>query len=101
MPCTLKVRVIAARDLPVMDRKTMLCDPFVTLKLGGDSLSLKKASTSVARKTLNPVWGELFRFEVVNDLQLQDEPLELTVLDKDIYTYVNDAWSSCAVATVL
>jgi hypothetical protein len=36
--------------------------------------------------SLNPLWGELFRFEVVNDLQYADEPLELTVWDKDTYT---------------
>lgn len=75
MPSTLKVRVVCARDLPVMDRKTSLADPFVTMRLG----DMPKASTSIARKTLNPVWNELFRFEIVNDVSLQDQPLEITV----------------------
>jgi hypothetical protein len=82
MPSTIKVRIINAKDLPTMDRKSMLADPFVTIKLG-DS---KKAQTTIVRKTLNPVWDELFRFEIVNDIALQEEPLELTVYDKDIYT---------------
>ena len=78
----MKLRILSAVDLPIMDRKSMLADPFVTIRLG----DTKKAQTSIAWKTLNPVWDELFRVEIVNDIALQDEPLELTVYDKDTYT---------------
>jgi len=35
MPSILKVRIVAAKDLPVMDRKSMLADPFVTVSHSG------------------------------------------------------------------
>ena len=74
MPSTMKIRILEAKALPVMDRKSGLADPFVTLRLGSSSTA--KAQSSVAKKTLNPTWNELFRFEVANDLQLQDEQEE-------------------------
>ena len=51
MPSTVKIRVIQARDLPIMDRKTNTADAFVTVKLGEAG---KKQQTAICRKTLNP-----------------------------------------------
>lgn len=39
---------------------------------------------------MDPVWNEDFRFEVSDDSDLQNEPLEIKVLDYDTITY-NDA----------
>ncbi|XP_071807193.1 C2 domain-containing protein 5-like isoform X1 [Asterias amurensis] len=81
MPGKLKVQVIAARDLPVMDRASDLADAFVEVKLG--QVSYK---TEVCRKSLNPQWqSEWFKFEV-DDEELQDEPLQLRIMDYDTYS---------------
>jgi Ca2+-dependent lipid-binding protein len=79
MPSILKVKIINARDLPVMDRSTDLTDAFVEIRFG----SLEPHRTAICRRTLSPVWNEDFRFEVSNDSDLQNEPLEIKVLDYD------------------
>ena len=68
MPSTVKIRVLAARDLPVMDRSSKLTDAFVEIRFGDRTME-----TRTARKTLNPRWNEDFRFDVSDDSRLQDE----------------------------
>ncbi|XP_052271067.1 C2 domain-containing protein 5-like isoform X5 [Dreissena polymorpha] len=81
MPGTLKVKIVAARDLPVMDRSTDLTDAFVEIKMGTE---LQK--TEVFKRSLYPQWNsDWFKFEVEDEV-LQDEPLELRVLDHDTYS---------------
>ncbi|XP_055508815.1 C2 domain-containing protein 5 isoform X2 [Leucoraja erinacea] len=85
MPGKLKVRIVAGRHLPVMDRASDLTDAFVEVKFG--NITFK---TDVHHKSLNPQWNsEWFKFEV-DDEDLQDEPLQITVLDHDTYS-ANDA----------
>ena len=70
MPAKVKVRVLAARNLPVMDRSSENTDAFAEVKLG-DSRPPQK--TDVCRKSLNPTWNpdDVFRFEVAEDSELQ------------------------------
>lgn len=82
MPCILKVRIISARNLPIMDRSTDLTDAYVILKFA----DFDAPRTQICRKTLDPVWNEDFRFEVSEDADLQNEPLELAVMDHDQIT---------------
>ncbi|KAG0045955.1 hypothetical protein BGZ83_008829 [Gryganskiella cystojenkinii] len=96
MPCILKIRVIGARDLPVMDKASDLTDAYVEVRFA----DFEAQRTTVCRKTLNPVWNEAcpyppsdFRFEVTDDADLQNEPLELKVLDYDAIT-ANDSVGS-------
>ncbi|XP_053533782.1 C2 domain-containing protein 5 isoform X10 [Ictalurus punctatus] len=85
MPGKLKAKIIAGRHLPVMDRASDLTDAFVEVKFG--NMTFK---TDVCPKSLNPQWNsEWFKFEV-DDEDLQDEPLQITVLDHDTYS-ANDA----------
>ncbi|XP_051819353.1 C2 domain-containing protein 5 isoform X3 [Antechinus flavipes] len=85
MPGKLKVKIVAGRHLPVMDRASDLTDAFVEVKFG--NMTFK---TDVYHKSLNPQWNsEWFKFEV-DDEDLQDEPLQITVLDHDTYS-ANDA----------
>ncbi|XP_064417481.1 C2 domain-containing protein 5 isoform X2 [Latimeria chalumnae] len=85
MPGKLKVRIVAGRHLPVMDRASDLTDAFVEVKFGTTTFK-----TDVYPKSLNPQWNsEWFKFEV-DDEDLQDEPLQITVLDHDTYS-ANDA----------
>ncbi|XP_060698972.1 C2 domain-containing protein 5 isoform X4 [Hemiscyllium ocellatum] len=85
MPGKLKVRIVAGRHLPVMDRASDLTDAFVEVKFGNTTFK-----TDVFPKSLNPQWNsEWFKFEV-DDEDLQDEPLQITVLDHDTYS-ANDA----------
>ncbi|KAJ3333792.1 hypothetical protein HDU76_003606 [Blyttiomyces sp. JEL0837] len=86
MPCILKVRVVSARNLPIMDRTTELTDAFVEVRFS----DYDSVRTQICRRTLNPVWNEDFRFEVSDDADLQNEPLEIKVMDYDQITY-NDA----------
>eukprot|EP00127_Corallochytrium_limacisporum_P004417 Clim_evm25s161 gene=Clim_evmTU25s161 len=80
MPGIVKVRVIAARDLPVMDRASDLADTYVECRIGDDSFK-----TNVCPKTLNPVWNADFRFEL-DDEEIQNHHLEVKVLDYDTLT---------------
>ncbi|KAK7500427.1 hypothetical protein BaRGS_00008334 [Batillaria attramentaria] len=81
MPGRLKVRLLAARDLPVMDRASDLTDAFVEVRFAGEMFK-----TEVCKKSLNPQWNsEWFKFEV-DDEVLQDEPLDIRVLDYDTYS---------------
>ncbi|KAK3548931.1 hypothetical protein QTP70_021685 [Hemibagrus guttatus] len=85
MPGKLKAKIMAGRHLPVMDRASDLTDAFVEVKFGNTTFK-----TDVYPKSLNPLWNsEWFKFEV-DDEDLQDEPLQITVLDHDTYS-ANDA----------
>ncbi|CAH0677483.1 unnamed protein product [Spodoptera exigua] len=86
MPGKIKVKVLAGRNLPVMDRASDTTDAFVEIKFG--SITHK---TDVCRKSLNPHWNstEWYRFEV-DESELQDEPLQLRLMDHDTYS-ANDA----------
>lgn len=43
-------------------------------------LTLLSQRTAVCKKTLNPYWGEEFKFEVADDSVLQNEPIEFKVI---------------------
>lgn len=65
MPGKIKVKVLAGRNLPVMDRASDTTDAFVEIKFGGVT-----HKTDVCRKSLNPHWSstEWYRFEVSKKL---------------------------------
>lgn len=81
MPCTIKIRLVEARDLPVMDRTSKLADAYV-----GITFASFEAKSSVSKKTLNPKWDEEFRFDVADDSVLQSQPIEFKLMDHDVYT---------------
>jgi uncharacterized protein YbjQ (UPF0145 family) len=72
-----------------MDRTSELTDAYVEVRFA----DFEVQRTQICRKTLNPVWNEDFRFEVSDDSDLQNEPLELKILDYDAIT-ANDAVGS-------
>jgi hypothetical protein len=83
MPSLVKIRVVEGRDLPGMDRNLQgeaFTDSYVEVILGKQH----QHRTQTIRKTLNPVWEEEFRFEVVDDSFLQNTPLEFKVMDQNI-----------------
>ncbi|XP_069698680.1 C2 domain-containing protein 5 isoform X4 [Periplaneta americana] len=85
MPGKVKVKILAGRNLPVMDRSSDTTDAYVEIKLGNTT-----HKTDVCRKSLNPQWNsEWYRYEV-DDSELQDEPLQIRLMDYDTYT-ANDA----------
>jgi len=85
MPGKVKVKILAGRNLPVMDRSSDTTDAFVEIRFG--EVTYK---TDVFRKSLNPAWNsEWFRFEA-DDLELQDEPVQVRIMDYDAYS-ANDA----------
>jgi Ca2+-dependent lipid-binding protein len=60
MPGKVKVKIVAGRNLPVMDRSADTTDAYVEIKLGTTTFK-----TDVCRKSLNPQWSsEWYRFEV-------------------------------------
>eukprot|EP00124_Ichthyophonus_hoferi_P005735 Ihof_evm1s927 gene=Ihof_evmTU1s927 len=77
MPAVVKVRIIEARDLPIMNQRTDLTDAYVEVKIKD-----KSYETPIAKKTLNPIWKQDFRFEL-EDSEIQDEVLEIKVIDYD------------------
>uniref|UniRef100_A0A131XVV3 Putative ca2+-dependent phospholipid-binding protein n=2 Tax=Ixodes ricinus TaxID=34613 RepID=A0A131XVV3_IXORI len=85
MPGKVRVKLLAARNLPVMDRASEACDAFGEVKLGNTCFK-----TEICKKSLNPQWNsDWFRFEV-DDEELQDEPLQIRIMDYDTYS-ANDA----------
>lgn len=82
MPGKVKVKILAGRNLPVMDRAGDTTDAFVEIKFGGVT-----HKTDICKKSLNPHWNsaEWYRFEV-DESELQDEPLQLRLLDHDTYS---------------
>ncbi|XP_027853359.2 C2 domain-containing protein 5 isoform X4 [Aphis gossypii] len=85
MPGKVKVRVLAGRNLPVMDRSSDTTDAYVEVKLGSTTYK-----TDVCRKSLNPQWNsDWYKFEL-DDIELQDEPLQIRIMDHDTYS-ANDA----------
>lgn len=85
MPGKVRVKIIAGRNLPVMDRSNDSTDAYVEIKLA--SVTYK---TDVYRRSLNPQWNtDFYRFEL-DDAELQDEPLQIRLMDHDTYT-ANDA----------
>lgn len=84
MPSLLKIKIERARDLPIMDRNLQgdaSTDAYVVM-----SLDSQTQRTRTCRKSLNPTFNEEFRFEIVDDSILQDVPLELKVMDQDLYS---------------
>ena len=84
MPSLLKIKIEKARDLPIMDRTLQgdaSTDAYVVM-----SLDSQTQRTRTCRKSLNPTFNEEFRFEIVDDSILQDVPLELKVMDQDLYS---------------
>lgn len=60
MPGKVRVKILAGRNLPVMDRSSDTTDAYVEIKFG--SVTCK---TDVYRKSLHPQWNsDWFRFEV-------------------------------------
>ncbi|OXU23143.1 hypothetical protein TSAR_015077 [Trichomalopsis sarcophagae] len=85
MPGKIKVKILAGRNLPVMDRSGDTTDAYVEIKFGNTTYK-----TDVCRKSLNPQWNsEWYKFEV-EDAELQDEPLQIRLMDHDTYS-ANDA----------
>ncbi|XP_037506507.1 C2 domain-containing protein 5 [Rhipicephalus sanguineus] len=85
MPGKVRVKLLAARSLPIMDRASEACDAFGEVKLGNTCFK-----TEICKKSLNPQWNsDWFRFEV-DDEELQDEPLQIRIMDYDTYS-ANDA----------
>jgi hypothetical protein len=113
MPSTVKVRVKAARNLPLPEggrtttvlQQTISRDPYVLVTLGGHANTIASSSeeqeimvrasqtvrqspgyvakTKVCKRTIHPVWLEDFRFDVSDDTILQDEPLIFKVCDSE------------------
>lgn len=84
MPSLLKIKIEKARDLPIMDRNLQgdaSTDAYVVM-----SLDSQTQRTRTCRKSLNPAFNEEFRFEIVDDSVLQDVPVELKVMDQDLYS---------------
>jgi len=81
MPSLVKIKVSQARDLPPGSIQDTSADAFVEIRL--DDIHHR---TTTCRKTLNPVWNEEFRFEVVDDSSLQNSPVEFKVFDQDLYS---------------
>lgn len=117
MPSIVWIRVVEARDLPVMNQSTKSADacecgpraraarasrsPRCAGRADGEPCLRARASradvevsfagrvmwkTETVRNSLCPKWRETHKFEVVDDAELQDSPLQLTVMDKDRYS---------------
>ncbi|RQM23253.1 hypothetical protein B5M09_002650 [Aphanomyces astaci] len=81
MPCTIKIRLVEARGLPVVERASKVADAYVDI-----TFASFEARSTVSKKSLTPRWDEEFRFDVVDDAVLQSQPIMFKVMDHDVYT---------------
>ena len=78
---TLKIHIIAARDLPIMDSQSHLTDAYVLIKHCDE-----QRKTEVRKRTLNPKWNEVLSFDIADLNELQEDPVEIKVMDQDRWT---------------
>jgi hypothetical protein len=71
------IRVIEAKNLPVMNPRTKSTDAYVEISFAG-----KEDRTEIVYSSINPAFNANFRYEIVDDGQLQDEPVHFKVMDK-------------------
>ncbi len=57
-------------------------DPFCVLRFGEKGRNMQQQQTNYIKQELNPVWNEVFTFDVVTG----NEILEVLVYDKDMGT---------------
>ena len=87
MPSLVKIKVLHALDLPGDVQGDGSCDAYVEIHLGDHEDNTEQIQrTTTYRKSVNPVWNEEFRFEVVSDSSLQNCPVEFRVIDQDLYS---------------
>lgn len=75
MGITIKIKIVAARNLPVMDKTHNLTDAYVEVRFGSKTEYWYK--TNVCRKTLNPTWNQQFRIEIPDYSYFLDNIIEL------------------------
>eukprot|EP00002_Diphylleia_rotans_P010956 TRINITY_DN2172_c0_g1_i3.p1 TRINITY_DN2172_c0_g1~~TRINITY_DN2172_c0_g1_i3.p1 ORF type:complete len:846 (+),score=137.47 TRINITY_DN2172_c0_g1_i3:51-2588(+) len=78
MACVVKIRVIKARNLPIMDQRKKSTDAYVEVKLLSNCYT-----TDTKWSTLSPEWNFDIRQEVQDITALMDEPVEFKVWDHD------------------
>ena len=80
----LVVTIIRATELPIKDPNIGSSDPYVKLQLLPEKRH--KVKTRVLRKTLNPVYDEIFTFYGIDFNQLQGLTLHFVVLSFDRFS---------------
>ena len=80
----LVVTIIKACDLPVKDPNIESSDPYIKLQLLPDKRH--KVKTRVLRKTLNPIYDEIFTFYGINYNQLNGITLHFVILSFDRFS---------------
>ncbi|PIK37030.1 putative synaptotagmin-2-like [Apostichopus japonicus] len=78
----LLVKVVCARDLSAKDLRGNTIDPYVKMELIPDSNHEGTKSTRFARKTLQPIFNEIFTFKVTPE-ELVESIFRAQVLSRD------------------
>ncbi|XP_078258776.1 synaptotagmin-like protein 2 isoform X2 [Rhinoraja longicauda] len=76
--------VVRCSDLAVADEKKNRSDPYVKSYLLPDKIKTGKKKTTVKKKTLNPVYNEILRYNVEKDV-LMAQTLNLSVWHNDTF----------------
>ncbi|MFH4974479.1 hypothetical protein AB6A40_001188 [Gnathostoma spinigerum] len=85
LPARLSIRVLAARNLPIMDKSNDTTDAFVEVHFANQVFK-----TEICSKSLSPVWNsDEFVFET-NEQQICDGQVQFRIMDYDTYS-ANDA----------
>ena len=79
MPTTVFVTIRKAQNLPIMDKKRKTTDAYVEVTVPGADVETRE--TDAFFGSLHPVWNESFKFEVVDDSNLQDQTILFTLKD--------------------
>jgi len=81
MSTVLKVHIVGAKKLPVMDSRTGTTDAYVVLQVGRFS-----RKSPIANQTLSPLWNFRARFELTESDLAAAQFLRVVVVDSDILT---------------
>eukprot|EP01080_Neovahlkampfia_damariscottae_P012301 gene12301-5884_t len=82
MVAIIKIKVVSARNLPIMDLSQDTTDAYVEINFGDKYF----ASTNIVHKSLSPTWNHSSRFEIQDISYFQDSVIEISVWDHDVFT---------------
>ncbi|XP_077403727.1 synaptotagmin-like protein 2 isoform X2 [Vanacampus margaritifer] len=80
----LQIFVVLCRDLAAADTKRHRCDPYVKCYLLPDKTMLGKRKTSVKKRTVNPNFNEILKFNIKLEI-LKTQTLNISVWHNDTF----------------
>ena len=86
-PNELRLALVQGRGLAIKDKNLLSkggsSDPFVKFEVTGGDYAAKPFKSSIKKKTLQPVWREIFQVPLKQDAEQDNPVVDVTVYDHD------------------